>query len=43
MPIDISYPEYDAWATSRGQKNQDWYKHPAPVEDIIKYTNSLKQ
>lgn len=43
VPIDTSYPEYDDWATSKGQKNQDWYKHPAPVEDIERYKNSLKQ
>ena len=28
-PIDVFFPEFIGWSTSKGKKNQDWYLHPA--------------
>lgn len=41
VPIDVSYPDYKNWVKNKGQVKQDWYKHPAPVADIIKYKNNM--
>jgi LruC domain-containing protein len=30
--IDVFFPKFIEWSTSKGAKNKDWYKHPATTE-----------